>query len=484
MSFLRSLLARLGLAGGAEPPGPAPSAPAPADLRAAVEAAVESDDTDRLAAVLNDRREEGKLLIRQYEREVEGAGDDATRGILVRRLTALVAVYASAFEDREPLQWFRREGEFPEFGVALGRLERAKELLGREDFDGAARESEAALHLLESVETSDSKLPALRSALHALLAWVALRGQDLATAADHFDRSLAHARDGADEASLASALLNRIDFDTKRGMFAESIPLMKEAEEAAAGTPLEDVWAKIVVERGIGLMRIGELAPAESTFDHAIRLRPDWPFPHYQRAWTRFAQQDSSGALEDFRATAARAQPFFTVRREIRCLEDVASGVLSIDAYRAFCAVRERVREKPDAVDDTADRLLADFPAFAPAHLMKAEVRLLAGDGEGAREHARRALLHDPDPDTASAALFLEWNAARATGDEPALAAATERLVTAYRDSPAAHVVKKFEERPGEDLALRWTWSLDGKLIFQEGTAVPRDGKAPPPDPA
>ena len=109
------------------------------------------------------------------------------------------------------------------------------------------------------------------------------------------------------------------------------------------------------------------------------------------------------------------------MQREIRCLEQVASGDLPLDAYRAYCAVRERVRSHASAVEEATERMLERFPWFAPAHLLRAEARLAAGNAHGARDAAREALVRDPDPDTAAAALFLEWNAARADGDGKAL---------------------------------------------------------------
>jgi tetratricopeptide (TPR) repeat protein len=446
-----------------------------------VEAALAADDADRLAAALRTRQPEGKLLVREWARDLEAAPDDATRRRLARHLTALVVLYANVFGDREPLEVFRREGQLPEIPLAGSRLERAKKAMGANDPDTARAEAEAALRLLDPFESDDPRLPAVRSALHGVLGGVAMRAGDHAEAGQRFERSLEDARRSDQDGTLAAALLNRIDFDTRGGRFAESAPLLAEADERVRGGPFEEVWVKVLVERGIGLMRAGELGDAEAAFDHALRVRPDWPFPRYQRAWARFAAGDSSGALEDFRASAERARVFFTVQREIRCLEDVAAGAIPLKAYRAYCAVRERVRENADAVERTVDRILEDCPEFAPAHLLKAETRIVAGDGPGARAAAAEALSHDPDPDTASAALFLEWNAARAAGDTAAMDEAADRLATGYREHPAAMAIERFREAPDRNHQMRWTWTLDGRLLFEDAEPTPPDRTPPPP---
>ncbi len=475
MSFLRTLLTRLGFGG-----APAATPSSSSDLRLEIEAAVDADDADRLAKVLRPHREDGKILIREYEGEIGEETEEAKRTRLAKYLTALVAVYANAFGDREPLEWFRRPGDFPELEIVVPRLEEAKKHLLEGNPEEAERLAESALRLLENVETEDSRLPALRSALFGLLAGRAMRAQDLSAAGEQFARSLAEARKAGDQASMSAALLNRIDYDTRRGMFAESIPLLDEAEQVVADSSFENLLGKLLVGRGVGQMRAGELADAEATFDRAVRLRPDWPFPYYQRAWTLFASGDSSAALADFRASAERASPFFTVQREIRCLEDVAAGSIPLDVYRAYCSIRDAMQENPARVEETADRILADFPNFPPVLLLKAETRLAGGDADAGREFARRALLHDPDPDTASAALFLEWNTARAAGDEAAMNEAAERLVSAYGDHPAARAVARFREDPARNHAMRWTWSMEGELVFED--MPPTDpGRTPPP---
>ena len=100
-----------------------------------------------------------------------------------------------------------------------------------------------------------------------------------------------------------------------------------------------------LIERGVGQTQAGDLTAALRSYDRAVEHRPAWPYPYYQRAWTHFLLGDSAAALEDYRACAKRTPVFFTVQRELRCLESVAAGDLDLDVYRAFCAVRDRVRD-------------------------------------------------------------------------------------------------------------------------------------------
>ena len=254
---------------------------------------------------------------------------------------------------------------------------------------------------------------------------------------------------------------------------------MREARELIDGPPLEDMLVKVLLERGVTLTSSGDLEIATEHFDAAVALRPEWPFPWYQRAWAHFLAGDSAAALDDYRACAERRSVFFTVQREIRCLEDVAAGRLPLDAYRAYCALRDLVRQSPDQVVEATSRLAERHPDFAPPYLLRAEALLAADDPRGARAATREALTHDPDPDTAAGALFLEWNLARRAGDEEAAREAAERLETAYEDHPAAEIVRRVLASPERDHALRWTFALDGTLVFEE--VNPSDLTSPPP---
>jgi len=458
-------------------------------LRPAVEQAIAADDGRALVAVLRSRREEGKRLIREYEAEIPGAPDEAARERLARMITALVAVYAKAFGDREPLEWFRRDGDRPELVLASQRLEDAKRLVAEGDYAGAQDTADSGLRVIAaSPEPESPEALSLTSALLGVAGGAALRADDAGGARSRFEESLDKARESGKSPYLAAALFNLIDLHTRDGTFLQADGFLEEAETvvraegvAALGPQYEDVLGKLAIERGVTAIRRGDLDRAVSSLDLAVRVRPEWPFPFYQRAWARFLAGDSGGAADDYRDCARRKRVFFTVQRELRCLEDVASGELPLDAYRAYCAVRDQVRTKPELVEESALRLLERAPEFAPGHAMLAEARLAQGEAVGAREAAEEALRHDPDEDTAAAALFVQWLVSHRDGDAEAARIAAERLVNAYPEQPAALLVQKARESPKSDHAFRWTWAFDGTLRFEEVEPSPRpDGSGPP----
>jgi tetratricopeptide (TPR) repeat protein len=447
-----------------------------APLRQAVENAIARDDGSALVNALRNRQEDGKALIRQYEREIADASSEASRDQLVRNLTALVAVYAKAFDDSEPLEWFRREGDTPELAVATDRLEEAKRLVAEGEHERAIARAQSGLRVVEESPTPESpESLSLMSALLGVWGGAALRNDEPETARERFEDSLAKARVSGKTPYVVAALFNLVDLHTRCGnfsdadqVFAESETIVREAGKAALSPPYEDVLAKLAIERGVAATRGGDLERAVASLDTAVRVRPDWPFPFYQRAWTRFLAGDSGGAADDYRDCAQRKRVFFTVQREIRCLENVADGTLPLEVYRSFCAVRDDVRSKPDLVEESVTRMIERVPAFAPAHALRAETLLIQGDGTGARQAAEEALRHDPDEDTAAAALFVQWLTAHNEGDREAESVAAERLATAYPKQPAALLVQKALEAPDRDHAFRWTWAFDGTLRFEE----------------
>jgi len=466
-------------------PPPSPSSPtssdsrdpaALADLGRAVEEAVARDDGDALAAVLASRREEGKALLAAWEREIAQTQDPEARNELGRRITALVAVYARAFDDPEPLERLRRQAS-PERQAAV-RMQEAQTAFHAGDLEEADRRAAEGLRALEPVEVTGNGL-ALESSLLSLRGGVAARAERWDAAADLFARALDRARESGHPDARAAGVINLLDLHTRRGTFVEAAPLLDEAVEAVTGGQFEDVLGRLLVERGVGQTGNGDLPGAIETFDRAIGLKPMWPFPWYQRGWARFLSGDSGGALDDYRECANRKAVFFTVQREIRCLEDVAAGRLPIETYRSFCAVRDRVRQQPEDVEAAAHRMTERWPDFAPAWLLIAETFLVRGDGAGAREAAAEAMRRDPDVDTAAAALFVEWNVAKREGDVVARRAAEERLEQAYGESAAAHLVRRIHELGDRDVALRWTFSLDGSLQLEEVT--PPDQTPPAP---
>jgi tetratricopeptide (TPR) repeat protein len=434
-------------------------------VRETVEALLDGDDADALAAFLRTRQDEGRELIRAWDREVRATEDVETRKRLARRITALVAVYAHAFGDREPLEWFRKPGNVPEVQVASGRLEEARGLLASGSASEAWVKADAGVRLLRTLPEPNEEALAVWSALSGVQGGASIREGKLDDAAAHFGESLDIARRTKRPDSLGAALINWIDVQTRRRAFEDAADAMEEALSFVRDPPLDDALGKVLIERGVALVETANLDDAIPTFDRAVALRPAWPFPLYQRAWARFLQGDSGGALDDFRAAAAIARVFFTVQREIRCLEDVAAGHLPIDAYRAFCARRGQLASDPGSVEGAMGEIVEHFPGFAAGHLLRGEARLRMGDVDGAIACIQSALVHDPDEDTASNALFLQWSIARQRKDAAQMAEVEERLETAYREHPAAMLVKRAPELPSE-ATIRWTYSFDGALLF------------------
>ena len=458
-----------GLAGTADPADLA-------DLRAAVEEALARDDGDALAAALAPRREEGKVLLAAWEREIAVTEDPEARTALGRRITALVAVYAQAFEDSEPLERLRRQAS-PE-QQAAARMQEAQAAFRAGNFEEADDRAQEGLRALEPVELTGAGL-ALESSLLSLRGGVAARAESWDAAAGLFGHALDRARESGHADARAAGVINLLDLHTRRGTFIEAAPLLDEAVAAVAGGQFEDVLGRLLVERGVGQTGGGDLSGAIETFDRAVGLKPEWPFPWYQRGWARFLSGDPGGALDDYRECASRKTVFFTVQREIRCLEDVATGRIPIETYRTFCAIRDRIRQQPEEVETAARRMTERWPDFAPAWLLLAETFLVRGDVAGARDAAAESMRRDPDADTAAAALFVEWNVAKREGDGMARREAEERLERAYSESAAAHLVRRIREMGDRDVALRWTFSLDGSLQLEEVTPSDRTPPAP-----
>jgi tetratricopeptide (TPR) repeat protein len=458
-------------------------------LRPIVEEAFGRDDGNALVAALKGRREEGKVLIREYERELGEAPDSATRERLARTITALVAVYAKAFGDREPLEWFRREGDNPELAAATQHLEEAKRLVAEGGYADAEGRVKSGLRVIaDSPDPESAEAVSLASALLGVAGGAALRADDVDRAREKFEESLAKARVADKAPYLAAALFNLIDLHTRGSTFADADAIFAEAEtvvqqtnDASLTPQYENVLGKLAIERGVSAIRGGDLERAVSSLDLAVRVRPEWPFPYYQRAWARFLGGDSGGAADDYRDCALRKHVFFTVQRELRCLEDVAAGLLPLDAYRSYCAIRDEVRTEPDLVEESAGRMIDRVPGFAPAHALLAEARLTQGHSTGALEAAEAALLLDPDEDTAAASLFIKWLVSHREGDMEAADLAADRLKTAYPEQPASLLVQKARESPQTEQAFRWTWAFDGTLRFEEVEPNPPPGRTDPP---
>ncbi|MCA9753230.1 MAG: tetratricopeptide repeat protein, partial [Gemmatimonadetes bacterium] len=447
-----------------------------AALRARIEDAFTRDDASDIARVLDQNREGGKQLIAEWEQEIAITSDAARRVELARRITAIVAIYEKALGDSGPMDRLRRAAT-PE-RRARARMEEAQVAFRAGDLEKADASAADGLQALADATAAPDHL-ALESSLLSVRGGVAARAQDWDGALTLFGRALERARESGRRESVAAGALNLIDVHTRRGTFTEADEYLDVAAEHVTGTPLEDVLGKVLVERGVGLTTAGDVEPAIASFDRAIALRPQWPFPWYQRGWARFLAGDPGGALDDYRECAARKSIFFTVQREIRCLEDVAAGRLPIESYRSFCLVRDKAGQNPEEAEAAIDRIVERHPDFAPVWLTRAEIALARNDIEGATTAAEGALMRDPDPDTAAASLLLLWSLAKRTKDAAKVTELEQRLSSAYPESPAAQLVRRVAESPRRSFGLRWTYALDGTLQIEE--VNPPDRTPPPP---
>lgn len=351
------------------------------------------------------------------------------------------------------------------------QIQAALQAFSAKDFVTADRlAEESAAHLAAGPETSETL--AVRSNLTAIRGAAAIHRGEKDAAKQLFHASLDLARRSERDDAIGAALLNLVDSSFRRGALDEIPEILPEAIARTRTSPLGDFLGKVLLEAGIMRVREGKLPDSVVLFDHVCEFRPNWPTPFYQRGWTRFLQGDGGGALEDYREAARRAPVFFTVQREIRCLEDVASGELPFEVYRAFCVIREEAGRKPAETLAAATRIAERVPRFAPAHLLRAQTLRVQGMDEPAREAIRAALEHDPDPDTASAALFLEWDLARRANDEAGTLAARDRLLEGYPDHPPARILATIPAGQDTPIAVRWTYTLDGTLRFDASPAA------------
>ncbi|MDP6528450.1 MAG: hypothetical protein QGI43_01975 [Gemmatimonadota bacterium] len=442
----------------------------PSSLRPRLGAAFDADDEVAISRMLDENRAGGKALILELKDEIATLEEGSPGREEARRLMMnLVVIYTEKFCDPEPLAWFRKEGVRLELDIARVRLGDAQEHYNAEDPQSALTLAFRGLNVLLNAQETPEVF-ALRSGLLLVAVGVAMTQENYGQARQAMEASLEAARKGEDGRVLADALLASVDLANLGNAHADATALLDEVCEVCQNQePHRDRLIGHLVRRGVDLLLREDLAGSRDSLTRAIDLRPEWPFGWYQRAWTRFLQEDDEGALADYRECAARQAVFFTVQREIRCLQEVADGDLPAEVYRAFCALREQSTSKPDAVLRATKKMLSVAPAFAPAQLLFAEAQLASGDPESGREATAATLRIDPDPDTAAAALFMEWNLARGLKDAPAQQAAADRLASAYPRHPQTALIEAARKTPGEDILFRWTYGLDGSLRIDSG---------------
>lgn len=367
----------------------------------------------------------------------------------------------------------------PDEPAAAVALDQARQAFASGAFAQASDVAAEGLRQLPEDDPPPPAIHALASSLLAVRGGAAVNLGRIEEAVTHFEQSMDRARASGLAETIAAARLNLVDARTRSGSFPIPDPVLAEAVEGAAGTRYEDPAGKLLIERGVALAGKGHLQDAIGALDRAIALRPAWPFPLYQRAWVRFLQGDSGGALDDYREVARNHPVFFTVQREIRGLEDVAAGKIPIEAFRSYCIVRGEIAKNAKAVESAARRIVERFPTFAPGWVLLAEACLASGQGvDEAREASREALRHDPDPDTAVAALFAEWHFATRAHDADAANETAERLRTAYPEYPAVEVIRRLGANPDPRVMVQWTWAMDGTLHVREFRR--EEGQTPP----
>ena len=85
------------------------------------------------------------------------------------------------------------------------------------------------------------------------------------------------------------------------GKFREAVQTMNRAVEA------DDANADAFVTRGVAYFELKEYANATLDYDQAIKLKPDFYRPYYNRALLKVAQNDLDGALKDYSDAIRRA---------------------------------------------------------------------------------------------------------------------------------------------------------------------------------
>jgi tetratricopeptide (TPR) repeat protein len=161
----------------------------------------------------------------------------------------------------------------------------------------------------------------------------------------------------------------------KEGKFREAITALNRAIEADAG--LADAFNS----RGVAYFELKEYANAQLDYDQAIKLRPDFYRPYYNRALLQTAKNNLPAALADY-STAIRLAP---------------------DTARATTSEIYLNRGQLFAVQDQARAALTDFdhaidlaPANALALYNRGNLRFQQKDLPGAIADFQRSVAADP----------------------------------------------------------------------------------------
>jgi tetratricopeptide (TPR) repeat protein len=139
----------------------------------------------------------------------------------------------------------------------------------------------------------------------------------------------------------------------------------------------------------------GDYAEALALLTKAAMLAPDWPYPVYDRAFTRLLMEDFDGALADYEKTLKLSpRGFFKAHVAVDTLRREQQGEFPRGFYLAY-ATLEQMEESQRR--DILGQLVEKVPGFAPAWLDYAKF------GETPEERLRRierGLAAKPDAET------------------------------------------------------------------------------------
>jgi len=139
----------------------------------------------------------------------------------------------------------------------------------------------------------------------------------------------------------------------------------------------------------------GDLVRALELLFRAHQLAPDWAYPPYDIAFTYLLNEDLEEA-EKWYAVVDSLEPrgFFTAKTFLHTIRRERSGELPRGFSKAF-AMLEWLPE--DTQRDALQKIVASFPAFAPAWK---QLAYLTGDEDAKLEALNRGLAADPDDET------------------------------------------------------------------------------------
>lgn len=139
----------------------------------------------------------------------------------------------------------------------------------------------------------------------------------------------------------------------------------------------------------------GNYAEALSLLTQAAALAPEWPYPVYDRAFTRLLMSDFDGALVDYERTLELSpKGFFTAHVAVDTLRREQRGELPRGFYLAYSTL-EHMEEAQRR--DVLAQLVDKVPEFAPAWL---DYEKLGTTPEERLRRIERGLAAKPDVQT------------------------------------------------------------------------------------